>query len=282
MGKHVDVRRQVELDAVVALAVRHPDIEVEEADLLDVPDELGGMLEVDAGADRHALARHLEEHLRLCRVAAAVPQPHRPRVARRRRVAAPGAVEQQRVGIEPAHPTLGLRQDKAVLHEGPGQQIEFAQHHGVAAAARQSHDRSVMRARPRQRATPDPVLALRRREGIDVEQDLPRGLVEAKAVQCGAPPQTAWIPGVEPEIVEPRSAARDEGELVGPVKDRRQSVAVGGEPCVAEVLQRAFGLGLDPGKRAPPLDFFEPQVGIVVGLSDCRPGIEGHAGNLRR
>ncbi len=107
--QHLDVGRQVELDAVAALAVRHPEIDVEEAGMLDVPDELRRVLEVDARAGRHAFARHLEEDRRLRRIAAAPPQPHRPRIARCRDVAAPGAAEQQRVGIEPAHPALGFR-----------------------------------------------------------------------------------------------------------------------------------------------------------------------------
>jgi hypothetical protein len=202
--------------------------------MLDVPDQLRSVLEVDARAGRHAFARHLEEDRRLRHIAAAPPQAHRARIARCRDVAAPGAAEQHRVGIEPAHPALGFREHEAVLHESPAREIELAQHHGVAAAARETQDRTIVRARPRRGTAPDPVLAFGHGQGVDIEQDLPRRLVEAKALERGAPPQAAWVLGVEPEIVEPRSAPHDQRELVGPVEDRRQGVAVGGELSAAE------------------------------------------------
>ena len=131
-----------------------------------------------------------------------------------------------------------------------------------------------MRAGPRRRTAPDPVLAFGRGQGVDIEQDLPRRLVEAKALERGAPPQAARVFAVEPEIVEPRSAPRDHRKLVGPIENRCQGVAVGGELSAAEGLQRAIVLGLDPGKRALALDVLEPQIGIVVWLQGRRPDIE--------
>ena len=40
------------------------------------------------------------------------------------------------VAVQPAGPTLGLREDKAVLDEDLGLQVELPQYHRIAATAR--------------------------------------------------------------------------------------------------------------------------------------------------
>ena len=160
----LNVGRQVELDAVLARVVGQPDLHVEETDRIVEPDRLAGLAAVDRSPGRHAFARHLEEQRRLRRVGTPRPQPNRPGIARRGHIAAPGAAQQERVGIEPARGALGLGQNITVDHEGFAwrgrtragrsrrcRRATGARSRGHACpAASRRHSRSSLRARPPQ------------------------------------------------------------------------------------------------------------------------------------
>ena len=267
----LDVGRQVELRPVVDGGVSQPDIDVEEADRVVEPDSLGRLRAIDGSAGRHALARHFEDDRHLGGGSRPPPQPHRPGVAGRRDVAAPRTAQQQRIGVEPARVALGFRQDIAVAYESLAREIELAQHHRIAAAARQAQDGAVVGARPCRGAAPDPVFALRRGKRIDVEKDFPGGLLEPETLGRGAAPQAARMLGIRPEIVEIRPAPPDVGNLVGPIENRREDIPIGGKLIRAEGRKRPLVLCLDPGERPRSLYVFEPEVRIVIRCRNRRP-----------
>ena len=276
MGLDGDIRRQLELRLRTA-AVAHPEDRIEEARLVDEPDRFGTLRAVDGRPQAHAFGRRLDQHRRRIDIRSAPPQPDRPRIARRRRhVLAVGARQQQRVPVQPVGAALGLRQIEAVANEGFGWDVELAQHGRIAAPARQTEDCQIVRARQRRRAMPHPVLLFLLRQGVDIQDDLPARLLRAEAVERRPPPQAARVLGILPEIVEMPSATHDERNVVWPVQNGRQGIPVPGKASIAEFRQRGAVLRLDPGQRAGALDVLEPQMGIVVGSGDRRPGIHRH------
>jgi hypothetical protein len=78
------------------------------------------------------------------------------------------------------------------------------------------------------------------------------------------------------QIVEKPAEPGHVRNIVGPVVDRRQGVAIGRKCRAAESLQRQPALLLDELQRALALDVLEPQIWIVVGGGDRRPVVDGH------
>jgi len=122
-----------------------------------------------------------------------------------------------------------------------------------------------MTTRDRHGAAPGPVLALPRGQSVEIEQDVPLGLLAAVAVEHCRPPQAARMRRVLPEIENPHAAPGDQRDVVGAIEDCREGVSVGHEAGVAEPRQCPCILRLDPSERALTVDFFEPQIRVVVG-----------------
>ena len=105
--------------------------------------------------------------------------------------------------------------------------IEFAQRDGVAAAARKAR-------RSRAGALPGSVCVqfssqscvFVRGQPVDIQERFPLRIWLAKFRKRRSPPEAARIFGILPEIVEQPAAPRDIGNVVRPVVDRRQRVAI--------------------------------------------------------
>ena len=99
------------------------------------------------------------------------------------------------------------------------------------------------------------------------------GVLAAVAVERRRPPQPARMLRVLPEIEDPRAAPSDDRDVVGPVEDRSERVAVGGKARVAKARQGRRVLRLDPGERPLAVDLFEPEIRVVVGCLERRPRV---------
>jgi len=83
------------------------------------------------------------------------------------------------------------------------------------------------------------------------------------------------VRGVLPGVEQSPGAPVGIRDVVRPIEDGLENVAVGGEARVAETLQCRGALRLHKRKRPRPLDLFEPKVGIVIGRFECRPRVDG-------
>ena len=84
---------------------------------------------------------------------------------------------------------------------------------------------------------------------------------------------------VFPEIEEPRSPPRDDRNIVRPIENGGEDVAIGGKTGIAEPRQGRRILRFDPGERPLAVDLFEPEIGVVVGSFDGRSRV-GHGSAL--
>src|SRR5665213_1721451 len=173
--------------------------------------------------------------------------------------------KQERIGIEPLAAPLGFRQHEAVGHKGLRLDIEFPQGGGIAAAARKAQDRARFVTRLGLYPRPDPVMVLFERKLVDVQQGFPSGVRPAKLIERRSPPEAARVVRIFPKVVEEATAPFDIRDIVRPVVNRRQHVAIRGEAGAAELLQRQPALLLDEIERAAALDFLQPQIRIVIG-----------------
>jgi hypothetical protein len=80
---------------------------------------------------------------------------------------------------------------------------------------------------------------------------------------------------VFPKIEDFSTAPGNYRDVVGPVEDRGEGVAIGCEAVVAETRQGCGILCFDPGERPLAIDLFEPEIGVVVGGFDGRSRV-GH------
>ena len=76
--------------------------------------------------------------------------------------------------------------------------------------------------------------------------------------------------------------ARDIGNVVASVVDRRERIAIRLELPAAESFQRQPALPVDEIERAFAFDFLEPEIGIIVGGGDGRPVVDCHGLNSRK
>ena len=165
------------------------------------------------------------------------------------------------------------------VDEGEGVEVEFPGDIGVRAAVGQVDQGAAARQRPGAQhggAVPHPGHALRRPEGVEVEQDLPlrgpgvrprigagggvgSGGAGAVGLPGGAPPQAARVVGVGPEVVEAAGGQGDAGDLVGGVEDLLDRPPHRLEALAAAVGAQGLGVaGLDPGQGLGALDLVEP------------------------
>ena len=116
---------------------------VEEAGPLDEEQPLGAGGAVGLARGAHGVEPGLEQDFGGLDRLAAPPQPHGARVTRPRRHAlAECCGEQQRVRVEPVGAALALGEREAAIRragrdKGAPDEVELAQHRGVAAAARE-------------------------------------------------------------------------------------------------------------------------------------------------
>ena len=128
-------------------------------------------------------------------------------------------------------------------------------------------------------AHPDPILALRGGDRIQVEQHVPLGGVGPVGVERGAPPHAARVGRVLPEIVDQAATPGRKRQVVRPVQQGAQRVPVGFVARAAEPLQRGRGLGVHPCDGALALHLLQPKPGIIVGRGEGG-GVDSHDGDL--
>ncbi|MET4323201.1 hypothetical protein ABIB90_007288 [Bradyrhizobium sp. JR4.1] len=100
--------------------------------------------------------------------------------------------------------------------------------------------------------------SLARRKPVDVQHGLPRRPRFAKLREGGLPPQAARVHGILPEIVQMLAAPADIGDLVGPIVDRGERIAVALERRSAKHPHRSAILPLDEVQRPSAFDLFQP------------------------
>jgi hypothetical protein len=135
-----------------------------------------------------------------------------------------------------------------------------------------------MRRRQRRGARPDPILALRFRQRVEIEQHLPTRLSLAVGLQGRPPPKALRIGRVLPEIIDRAATTRDVGDAVRPIPQRGQDVPIPGEAFGTEPPQSCGRLRVDPKQSARAVDVLEPEIGIVVGCGERGAGVDRHAG----
>jgi hypothetical protein len=223
---------------------------------------------VVVGADVHVAGLPLEDRLGLGERGAAPPQPGRPRVPRGGQRAGPDVgAHVDPVGVDPADAALRLGQREAVGHELQPFQVELPHHAGVRAAARQAHEAPVEGGAQHRDALPDPVLALRRRERVDVDEHLPHRFPLAVLVERRAPPQAPGVLGVAPEVVQLVAAPPGERDPLVGVEDLAQRPAKRGEPGVAVESCRGLGVAFGhPAGGLGPFEILKPVVRVLGRL----------------
>ena len=174
------------------------------------------------------------------------------------------ARDQQGVFIHPGRPALGFLQHEAAVDEGAGGAVELADGHGVLAAVRQGDEAAGLLRRQAGRALVDPVLALGRGQGVEVEDGLPLRGVGAVAVQRRGAPDAAHMGRILPEIVDRAVVVETRrGDAVARLDDlQRLLVQALIARVAAQHAQRMLIVGIDPGHGALALDLFQPDVGV--------------------
>src|SRR5262245_64162715 len=70
---------------------------------------------------------------------------------------------------------------------------------------------------------------------------------------------------VLPNVEYPPTTSIGVRDVVRPVEDGFEQVAVSRKLCIGETPQGRGVLRLDPGECATPLYLFEPEIGIIIG-----------------
>ena len=196
-------------------------------------------------AGRHVLRLALEHRDRLGQRGAAPPLLHEAGIAGRgQRALAEVRADVDPVLVDPADPALRLRQREAVLDEGQRLEVELPHDARVRAAPGQVHERAPVAGPQHGRALPHPALALGRGERVDVEHQLPVGVVRAVLLQRRPPPQAARVCRVLPEVVEVAPAPAYVRDPVVGVEHLADPVAQRGEPLPAGQLRDGLRVAL--------------------------------------
>jgi hypothetical protein len=188
------------------------------------------------GARRHVVRLALEDRHGLGQGSAAPPLLRHPRVAGRgQRPLAEVRADVDPVLVDPADAALRLRQLEPAVDERQRRQVELTHDGRVGATPRQLDEGAPVPGAQHGRALPHPVLAVGLAKRVDVENDLPAGVVGAVPLQRGAPPQTTRVRGVLPEVVQVLATpARVRDAVVG-VQHLADLVPQCGEPVAGQL-----------------------------------------------
>ena len=254
-----------------------PVVMFEKAVMIREDQSLLGRGAIERAIDGQFLELGLEQDGGLLEILASSPKPDGSGVTGpRRHSRAESAGNQQRVAIEPRGATLRFGQAKSVFDETLRGNVELAQHHRVAAATRQTQNGSIVGWRQRRGARPDPILAFRLGERVEIEQHLPTRIGFAVGREGRAAPKALRVGCVLPIVVDGAAAPCNAGNSVGPIEQGGQDVAIPGEALRAEPPQGFRRLRVDPLERARTVDVLEPEIGIVVGFGERGAGVDRH------
>ena len=264
------IRRRVDADELAAAQLVH--LVVEEVDGAAQHRQLEAWRAVHPRCDDDVGASGAEQRLGILERLSTLPALDQPRVARiRQRALAEVGAEQHRVLVFPADLGLGFGKLEAVSDELTCAHIEFAHDRGIRAAPRQTDQRPCMVRLDNVGARPHPVLAVGLGQCVDVDQDIPRRRVGAVAVQRRAPPQTARVGRVAPEVVQILAAPpyiRDAG--VG-VEHLERLSAHRVEPPASQLLKRRVVASSHPLQRVLAGDVLKPEIRVAL-LVGCHAG----------
>ena len=119
-------------------------------------------------------------------------------------------------------------------------------------------------------------------QGVEVEHDLPRGVVLSVLVERRATPDPALVAAVAPEVIVERTVLADIGDAFVRVQDGEQTRFERGQ-CVtsAERLGALDVAAEHPLHRLLARDLLEPLVGVFRGLGWVKLVGWGHARGWR-
>ncbi len=214
--------------------------------------------------DLHVLG-HTAEHLlgRLERLAALQQLDHEGIAGLGHGAGAPLAADRQGVLVQPGHVLLAARQEETALDEAGRGQVELARLDGVLAAVGQGNQAEPLLGLEAAGPLPDPGLALRLGEGVQVEHGLPLGIRGLVALQRRAPPQALGVRLVLPEIVDRPGADARHRDPVGGVDDLQRFLVQRGVAGIGFQQAKApLVLGLRPFEGAGAVGLLQPDEGI--------------------
>uniref|UniRef100_A0A0N4ZZR6 PE-PGRS family protein n=1 Tax=Parastrongyloides trichosuri TaxID=131310 RepID=A0A0N4ZZR6_PARTI len=287
-GVDVGLERQLQLGRR-AVGVQAPGLALIEVDPPVQQHRLNHAVRVAQGVAGHRDVGLLagEDLDRLIDRLAALQQPHGARIARvRQRALAEVARDQQGVLVDPAGAALGFGQAEAAplawSDEGAGHAVELAQGHRILAAVGQGYQAVAFLGGQAGRALIDPVGALGRRQGVEVQDRLPLRRVRAIAVQRRAAPDPAHVLGVLPEVVDMAVVCEaGRGDAVARLHQVQRLLV---QALIARVAlqhaQRGLVVRLDPLHGPVALDLFQPHIGVGrIAGGEARRGRGGAGGN---
>src|SRR6185312_5912699 len=114
----------------------------------------------------------------------------------------PLAADQKRILVDPSDALLALGKDEAVVDEFVRPEVELADRDRVLATVGEVDQAAVFRWTHAIGALPHPVRLLRCRERVEVEHGFPVRMPARIIVDAGAPPDSADVVRVLPEIVD--------------------------------------------------------------------------------
>ena len=236
-----------------------------------------------AGVDHHrtdgnVFARTFEYHGGVGERGAAPPFPQRPRVAAvGQRAGAEIGADEDPVAVRPGDVGFRFRKLEAIGEEASADDVELANHHGIATTARQPQQAAIIPGPDDIGTVPHPVLVLADGQRIEIEHGFPGRFRLAVLGKRGPPPDAPHLLRIAPEVVEVRTD-------LGDVRNARVRIEDGQQALVDRLVDRAgfqfLRRGLvarpDPVQRPGATDIFQPQIGIVGSrCAVIQPG-QGH------
>ena len=171
------------------------------------------------------------------------------------------------IDIDPRYAPLRLRKIKPVGHKRPCLEVELASHICVSTTARKS-DQSPLIIRPQQgRPLPNPILALRLGQRIEIEDDFPLGLSLLVLFERRSTPQSTLVVLVSPKVViklTPLRYKRYTSIRIEDVQEVRLKFLK--TRLRLHPLDRDRISCLDPLERFIPRDILKPQIGVLSGF----------------
>ena len=216
------------------------------------------------GADPHVGCRAAIDLLRLrFGLAALHPLQHEGIAGLRQGARTPVPGHQHRVGVQPFHVLLAAGEVEAAGDEAAGGGVELADLHRVAAAVGELDEAAGLLRRQAGRPLEDPVAAFGLRQGVEVQERLPRRVRRGVAGRRGHPPDALHMSVVLPEIGDPVAQEAGGGD---PVLRRQHGQRLAAVGLVAGIgLQSGSGAGVlprHPGQRPGAVHFLQPAIGV--------------------